>query len=241
MSRLNTKAMGQKEFTDCIAAALTSPTVIENLKNAMKIDEKIEPYFKNLENKMETMEVCFRENQIKTDARLEAVEARLAKLEEKQAKQEKMNATLEDITQERRNMSLIFTGLKTTDVKKEIVNTSKDIMGVIIEESAITSFFKIPAKNSEQVIYKVQFQNQEERNEIYRKRMKLRDMGSLFINEDLIPSRNEIVYQARQITKGDEKVLQVWTQQGKVFVRPKEGSEVPTQIKDLTELSKFKA
>ena len=60
MSRLNTKAMGQKEFTYCIAATLTSPTVIENLKNAMTIDEKIEPYFKNLENKMETMEVCFK-------------------------------------------------------------------------------------------------------------------------------------------------------------------------------------
>ena len=152
-----------------------------------------------------------------------------------------MNATLEHITQERRNMSLIFTGLKTTDVKKEIVNTAKDIMGVIIEERAITSFFKIPAKNSDKVIYKVQFRNQDERNEIYRKRMKLRDMGSLFKNEDLIPSHNEIVYQARQITKGNEKVLQVWTQQGKVFVRPKEGSEVPTPIKDLTEPSKFKS
>ena len=44
-------------------------------------------------------------------------------------------------------------------------------MGVTIEESANTRFFKIPTKDSDKTIYKVQFHNQEERNEVYRCRM----------------------------------------------------------------------
>ena len=70
------------------------------------------------------MEASYKQNQIKTNERLGVVEARLAKLEEQQNRNDKMTTTLDDITQERRNMSLIFTGLKTTDAKKEIVQTA---------------------------------------------------------------------------------------------------------------------
>ena len=35
----------------------------------MKIDEEIEPCFKNLEHKIETMEASYKQNQIKTNER----------------------------------------------------------------------------------------------------------------------------------------------------------------------------
>ena len=51
----------------------------------------------------------------------------------------------------------------------------------------------------------------------------------------MIPTRNEIAYRARLMTKNDGKLRQVWTQQGKVYIRPKEGCEETIMIKKLVE------
>ena len=111
-------------------------------------------------------------------------------------------------------------------------------MDVHIEESAITSFFKIPAKTGDKSIYKLQFRNIEEKNEVYRKRMSLREHGDLFLSEDLIPKRNRLAFLCRKLA-GAKLIHQTWTYEGKVYVKDSEEVNLPRIVgheRDIKEL-----
>ena len=219
--------------------AFASPVVIKNLKGALRLEEEFKPYFTKIDKKMEGLERSMKENQKTNEDKFSKLSERIQKLEERQLKSATMDNAAEEMAQEKWNLSLIFTGLKTTELKKEIIQLATDVLGVDIETSAITSIFKIPPKEPGKIIHKVQFRNQEERNEVYRKRTKLRDQADIFINEDLIPCRNNLAYEARQLAQHGD-ILQTWTFQGKVFIRPTSTTEDPIKIAVKGDLEKYR-
>ena len=225
------------DFASSLAAAFATPAVQKSLKSAMNIKEEIRPFFNELEGKITTLDNNLKEYKATTDKKIDDFESRLAKIEERAVETAAPISApiIEELNQTRRNTTLIFTGLKGSNLKREICNVAANYLGVEMGETSISSVIKIITKDKTKIMHKVQFNHMEERNEIYRNRMMLRDNVELFINEDLIQCRNKIAYRARKLAQNGD-IFRAWTYEGKVYIRETEDMTTPKRIEKLEEL-----
>lgn len=129
---------------------------------------------------------------------------------------------------------------------KCVVNLCKDRLGIVVDESLISSAYRIPRgkKDAHRPVI-VRFTSHRVRNSVLAARKSLRATtpghGStpIYINEHLTRTSSAIFARARAMQR-EKKIFATWTMNGAVYVRRSDSpGDKPKKITSLTELEKM--
>lgn len=216
-SRSLSRSMGidSEDFIKGLKAALNDDSIVKALKEVI---------CKPLLTEMEQL----KENIRQKDELILQLETKIELLELKQDDQEQYS---------RRNSLRIY-GLQESDGE----NLMESLPNLLSKETGLDPPMqkeeicrvhrvgrKVPEKRPRPIILK--FATYQARERLFKKRLLLKKssaLQSVFINEDLTKRRSRLLYDARMLKKGS-KITDVWTKDGKIFIKSLNGKIVQIQ------------
>ena len=118
--------------------------MIQNsLKNAINFDREIEPYIEVIENKIKEVDDKVDENKETNDEKVNILMKCIKALEETNEKMkglvklEKSVIVMEDINQDMRNRSVMFTGMPDENFKKQFILLCKRKLDILLDARQI--------------------------------------------------------------------------------------------------------
>jgi len=266
MSKKSAKAT----FDDLIGCLLEHDginTLIDRLFDRItpKIEKLFDKLADNFKRKLEK-DVEKTATEVATDVASRTCDALTQKIIDLEEANSTLEARLDEVANYYRMSNLVVHGLPETsyagsvsgaDVQSEmpppsqssqdtvtsIVNLCNDRLGLAVDETAISSAYRIPRgkKDAHRPII-VRFTSQRVRNSILAARKSLRSenaepgSGKIFINEHLTRMSAAIFARTRALLK-EGKIVATWTMNGTVYVRRSEThGEKPKKILALRDL-----
>ena len=159
-----------------------------------------------------------------------------------------LQVALDDLEQYGRRMSLRFSGIKPSpngtgpeDTDKILLQLCNGQMGLQLQLSDLQRSHRVgPIESGNRGII-VRFVSYRVRAQVLKARSKLKGTG-IYVNEDLTKRRNNLAFLARQLKK-QNKVVDTWTYDGKIFVKHRLTADNPalktSEIRHESDLSKF--
>ena len=207
--------------------------IMENVvAKALKIQmESMTKRVEVLEQKVDCSKVSISDHTNKitaADVKVASLEKKVVELSETLEKTSKEVGELQylhdDLEQYGRRLNLRVSGLKATnepgtpeDTDKAIIHLCRDQLGVQIQLSDIQRSHRVGPKEASNRAIIFRFVSYRVRTSVLKARSKLKNTG-IFVNEDLTKRRNRLAYLARQLKKNN-KIVDTWTYDGKVFVK----------------------
>ena len=152
---------------------------------------------------------------------------------------QRLELKIDTMEQEKKCANLIISGLENSDnPMTAATNFLKNKMQIDVNTGDIKNAFKFGKPNDQnKPPIKVVFASLAKRNEVYRKRITLKNTN-VYVNEDLTPMRSELLYLTRQFLK-TKPGARTWSIEGKIFAKLSETGK-PLRISDEDDLLRMR-
>ena len=200
LSEEEEEGMGKSEMAKALMEALreeeVSDFLIEKFSNRCKelISEETEAIKKDVNDISKRTLVC---------------EEKVLVLEKK----------ADDTEQLARATNVIVSGAPADISKPDLAKLLREKLKIaVFSSNDIKYIVKLGSDDSKPQSLKVALKTKDKRDEIYKKKAALKGDNTMWITEDLTPTRNRLFYLARRWAKNKEGALS-WTAEGKVFLK----------------------